>query len=156
MVDRPSPNYNARRSPIQLIVVHADASPSESATLSWLASPKSQVSYHVLIGRDGLCYRIVPDNRRAWHAGQAAWGSVGDVNGVSLGVAVSNRQDGKEPITPAQFRVLTQVIAEWRTTYPTIQAVVTHKQCARPVGRKHDPDAAPNWLDNAHSVGVTL
>jgi len=144
MVERPSPNHNARPAPIRLIVLHADASPNEEATLSWLESPKSQVSYHVLIGRDGTCYRIVPDTRRAWHAGKAAWNGVSDVNGVSLGVAVSNRQDGKELITPAQFTALRQVIADWKAKWQ-IEAVVTHKMCARPVGRKHDPEAAPNF-----------
>lgn len=144
MLERLSPNHNARSHPIRCIVLHNDASPKESATLSWCASPKSQVSYHVLIGRDGTCYRIVPDTRRAWACGVSAWRGVTDVNGVSLSLAFSNRNDGKEPLTDAQMVAAKQVIAAWRATWQ-IEDVTTHKIVARPVGRKHDPEAAPNF-----------
>lgn len=154
MLSRPSPNHNARRFPIRLIVVHADASPSEGATVSWIQSPKSGVSYHVLIGRDGTMYRFVEDTQRAWHAGQSAWRGVPDVNGVSLGVALANRQDGKEPITPPQLTMLRSYLQEMKLKYPTIEAVTTHKRCARPMGRKHDPEAAPNWLDAERTLGI--
>lgn len=154
MLSRPSPNHNARPAKIRLVVLHCDASPSEDATLNWLANPKSQVSYHVLIGRDGTMYRIVEDNRRAWHAGKSAWRGVPDVNGVSLGVAMSNRQDGKEPITPAQADALRTYLRDVKMKYPSIEAVTTHKACARPVGRKCDPDKAPNWLDIARTLSL--
>ena len=145
MIERPSPNHNARSHPIRLICLHADASPKESATLSWTASPKSQVSYHVLVGRDGTCYRIVDDTRRAWAVGKSAWRGVTDVNGVSLNLAFSNRNDGKELLTPAQVISAKQVIADWRAKWQ-IEDVTTHKIVARPVGRKHDPEAAPNFF----------
>lgn len=144
MIDRPSPNQNARRGPIRCVVLHNDASPREESTLSWCASPKSQVSYHVLVGRDGTCYRMVPDTRRAWAVGKSAWRGATDVNGISLSLAFSNRNDGTEPLTPAQIAAAKQVIAEWRAKW-AIEEVTTHKIVARPVGRKHDPEAAPNF-----------
>ena len=144
MVDRPSPNHNARAHPIRCIVLHNDASPNEEATLSWTASPKSQVSYHILVGRDGTMYRIVPDERRAWAVGISVWRGVTDVNGISLSAAFSNRNDGKEPLTAAQISAMRQVVADWRARWQ-IEDVTTHKIVARPVGRKHDPEAAPNF-----------
>ncbi len=144
MIDRPSPNHNARLHPIRLVVLHNDGSPNERATLSWCASQKSQVSYHVLVGRDGTCYRLVPDTRRAWAVGVSAWQGVTDVNGVSLSLAFSNRNDGKEPLTEAQMVAAKQVIADWKATWQ-VEDVTTHKIVARPVGRKHDPEAAPNF-----------
>lgn len=144
MIDRPSPNHNARSHPIRIVVLHADGSPNERATLSWCASPKSQVSYHVLVGRDGIAYRIVPDTRRAWACGVSAWRGVTDVNGVSLSLAFSNRNDGKELLTLAQIAVAQQIVAEWKATWQ-IEDVTTHKIVARPVGRKHDPESAPNF-----------
>lgn len=144
MTDRPSPNHNARTAPIRCVVLHNDASPKESATLSWTSTPASKVSYHVLVGRDGTCYRLVPDTRRAWAVGKSAWQGVKDVNGVSLNLAFSNRNDGKEPLTDAQMAAAKQVIAEWRAKW-LIEDVTTHKIVARPVGRKHDPEAAPNF-----------
>lgn len=144
MIDRPSPNHNARRHGIRVIVMHNDASPREESTLSWTSSPKSQVSYHVLVGRDGTAYRIVPDNRRAWAVGVSEWNGVHDVNGISLNLAFSNRNDGKELLTAAQMAAAKEIIRDWRHTHP-IEAVTTHKIVARPPGRKHDPEAAPNF-----------
>jgi N-acetylmuramoyl-L-alanine amidase len=125
-------------------VLHADASPAEEATLSWVCAHESQVSYHVLIGRDGTLYRIVPDHGRAWAVGVSEWRGVKDVNSCSLSVALANRQDGREAITDAQRTALRALVAEWRALYP-IEEITTHKIVARPVGRKHDPEAAPNF-----------
>ena len=144
MISRPSPNHNARPAPIRCIVLHNDAAPKESATLSWCATPVSRVSYHVLVGRDGTQYRIVPDERRAWACGKSVWRGVNDVNGVSLNLAFSNRNDGKERLTDAQIVAAKVCIAEWKTRW-LIEDVTTHKIVARPIGRKHDPESAPNF-----------
>lgn len=144
MIEKPSPNCNGRPGPIRCVVLHNDASPKESATLSWTSTPVSKVSYHVLVGRDGTCYRLVPDERRAWAVGVSAWNGVRDVNGCSLNLAFSNRNDGTEPLTPEQIEAAKHVIAKWRTKW-LIEDVTTHKIVARPVGRKHDPEAAPNF-----------
>lgn len=153
MIDRPSPNRNGRPGPIRCVVIHCDASPNEEATLSWTGAAKSKVSYHVLVGRDGTAYRIVPDELRAWAVGYAVWRGVKDVNGCSLSVAFSNRNDGKEPLTPAQVAGVKAVIAAWRAKWH-IEDVTTHKIVSRwPDGtilkngarRKHDAEAAPNF-----------
>lgn len=156
MVSKPSPNHSKRSGPIRCITLHADASPSEAATISWVQNPKSQVSYHVLIGRDGSFFRFVEDNRSAWANGKSAWRGITATNSASLTVAVSNRQDKKEPITDAQFHSLRVLVEEWRLKYPQIEAVTTHKRIARPVGRKADPEKAPNWtVDIERMLGVT-
>lgn len=145
MLERPSPNHNARSAPIRVVVLHNDASPKESATLSWVCAPESKVSYHVLVARDGTLYRLVPDDRRAWAVGVSVWKGVRDVNSVSLNLAFSNRNDHHEPLTDAQLAAARAVIAEWRARWPAIEEVTTHAIVARPVGRKHDPEAAPNF-----------
>jgi N-acetylmuramoyl-L-alanine amidase len=137
-----SPNHNDRKSRIQLIVLHCDASPRESATLSWLANPASKVSYHALIHRDGWVTRIVPDDRRAWHAGKSKWQDIADVNGASLGLAFANRHDGREPLTSAQVDIAQAVVQYWRQRYD-ITAVVGHRDVAPQ--RKSDPYLAPNF-----------
>lgn len=155
MTDAPSPNHNARSHPIRCIVLHADGSPKESATLSWVATPDSKVSYHVLIARDGTAYRIVPDDRRAYAVGYAAWKGVRDVNSVSLSLAFSNRDDGKELLTTAQMIAAQAVIAEWKHKW-AIEDVTTHKIVSRWKNgkeldanghrRKVDPEMAPNFI----------
>jgi N-acetylmuramoyl-L-alanine amidase len=139
----PSPNHNVRGSKtVKLIVLHADASPNEKGCLSWIQSSESKVSYHVLIGRDGAVYTCVPYDRRAWHAGKSEWHGEKDVNGISIGVSFSNRNDGKEPLTEKQKAAAKRVIAEIRTKYGALP-VTTHAQIAP--GRKNDPEQVPGF-----------
>ena len=72
------------------------------------------------------------------------WRGVTDVNSISLSVSFSNRNDGREFLTPVQVAAAKVVIAEWKARWQ-IEDVTTHKIIARPVGRKHDPEAAPNF-----------
>ena len=132
--------------PIRLIVLHADAAPSEAGTLAWFADPQSKVSYHILIGRDGTAYRVVADNRTAWHAGVSKHPlcqNPKSVNTESLGLSFANRQDGHEPITDAQAATAKAIIAAWRAAYPSIEAVTPHAKVSP--GRKVDPETAPNF-----------
>lgn len=139
-----TPNHSARKGRIQLIVLHCDASPRESSTINWLANPVSKASYHALIHRDGWVTRMVPDERKAWHAGRSEWNGIRDVNDISLGLSFSNRNDGQERLTDAQLDIAKAVVQYWRSRYD-IEAVVTHTMVARPVGRKTDPERAPNF-----------
>lgn len=123
-------------------MLHADAGKSDGGTLSWLRSPASKVSYHVLVGRSGIVYDVVDPARRAWACGVSSWRGVPNVNDYSLSLAFANRHDGTEPLTPAQVRAAQFVVAEWRAAYP-IEAVTTHAAIAP--GRKDDPDRIPNF-----------
>ena len=148
MMLKPSPHHGPRKPdrPVRLIVLHADASASEAGTLAWFQNPTSKVSYHVLIGRDGTAYRVVPDDRTAWHAGRSSHPACLDrnsVNSESLGLSFANRHDGHEPITDAQRATAHGILAAWRTAFPTIVAVTTHAQVAP--GRKTDPEDIPNF-----------
>src|SRR5690606_23050181 len=40
-----------------MVVIHADAGKTEAGTISWILDPRSRVSYHYLVGRDGTVYR---------------------------------------------------------------------------------------------------
>jgi N-acetylmuramoyl-L-alanine amidase len=140
----PSPNHNDRKGQtVKVIVLHADASPNERGCLSWIQSSESKVSYHVLIGRDGAVYTCVPYDRRAWHAGKAEWNGHKDVNGVSIGVAFSNKNDGKEPLTEKQKAAARQVIASIRAKYGAALPITTHAKVAP--GRKNDPEHVPGF-----------
>lgn len=128
--------------PIRLIVLHADASPRESSTIHWLQHRDAGVSYHVLIHRDGTSTRFVDDSRNAWHAGRSRWKDVEGVNRVSLGLAFSNKHDGKEALTAEQLETARAWIGHWRAIHP-IEDVVTHSMVSP--RRKFDPERAPNF-----------
>jgi N-acetylmuramoyl-L-alanine amidase len=140
----PSPNHNDRKGKdVRVILLHADASPNEKGTVSWIQSSHSKVSYHVLVGRMGEVYRFVPFARRAWHAGKAEWNSEKDVNSIAVGLSFSNRNDGKELLTRPQILAMQDVVAEVRGIYGPLP-VATHAMVAP--GRKTDPDAIPNFV----------
>ena len=67
------------------------------ADLDWMGRAESQVSYHYLIGRDGAVYRLVPEDRRAWHAGASVWEGRANCNDYSIGIGLSN--DGRGSYT---------------------------------------------------------
>lgn len=70
-------NYNERTSKISMVTLH-DTEGNAQGTLSWFANPFSKVSAHVVIDKQGVIYRCVPDEKRAWH--------VRGYNDISLGV----------------------------------------------------------------------
>lgn len=143
-VDRPSPHYSSRAGAvIRCVILHCDASPSEAGTLSWLVNPASEVSYHVLIGRDGTMYRVVADTHKAWAAGKSVWRGRQFCNGFSLSASFANRNDKKEHLTDIQITRMKQLITDWKRLYPTIEEVTTH--AAVSPGRKFDPTYAPNF-----------
>lgn len=140
----PSPHHGSRHgAPIRWIVLHADVSPKESATENWICSPDSKVSYHILVHRDGSLTRFVTDDQAAWACGVSAWGGIVGLNRHSLSLAFASRHDGKERLTYAQIDAAMGQVEEWRSRYPTVQAVLTHAMISP--GRKSDPDRIPNF-----------
>ena len=147
---RLSPNHSSRRGArIRWVVLHADASPTEEATLGWVCSPRSEVSYHQLVHRDGTVTRCVPDDRAAWACGVSAWQGVSGLNRHSLSLAFANRHDGRERLTEAQVDTMMRLVAACKAAHPSIEDVLTHAMIAP--GRKSDPDYIPNFYRHDYS-----
>ena len=134
----PSPNHDARRAPtIEGIVLHATADDgNEALSLSWMRSPNSRVSCHLFVSRTGRVTRLVGDRDRAWHAGLSMWRGTSDVNSITLGIELANRNDG-EPYTDAQYREVAEIVAHYCGQGLSLDDVVSHEQIAE--GRKSDP-----------------
>lgn len=73
MIELPSPNYNDRKSPPDMIVLHYTGMKTAKVALDRLCDPEAKVSAHYVIDEDGTVYRLVPEERRAWHAGVSFW-----------------------------------------------------------------------------------
>ena len=56
-----------------------------------LKNPKSKVSCHYLIDRNGDTYKMVDDNKIAWHAGKSKWKNVSNLNKNSIGIEIQNK-----------------------------------------------------------------
>jgi len=89
-----SPNFdNKKRSinSIKVIVIHYTGMQSERESIVKLRSPKSKVSSHFVINRNGKIYRLVQDNKVAWHAGKSCWGKYKNLNKNSIGIELVNK-----------------------------------------------------------------
>jgi len=89
-----SPNFDKKKRPyksIKFIVIHYTGMQSERESMKRLCNPKSRVSSHYLINQNGKIYRLVEDNRIAWHAGKSCWGKYKNLNKNSIGIEMSNR-----------------------------------------------------------------
>lgn len=138
---RPSPNYGKRPEGVRVtaIVLHADAANRVDSSLDWARRPESKVSYHLLIGRTGNVFQLVHPDHRAWHCGKSELEGVSDVNDFSIGVCLSNRNDG-ESYPKAQLFEAASACAVLAQHYGIpLDRIVTHAEVARPVGRKTDP-----------------
>ncbi|MDD3669326.1 MAG: N-acetylmuramoyl-L-alanine amidase [Alphaproteobacteria bacterium] len=85
LIRRPSPHFNARKAPIDMIVIHAMEHPDIDEACACLDGYR--VSAHFLIARDGSVVRCVDEDKRAWHAGVSSWRGVSeDLNSHSIGI----------------------------------------------------------------------
>ena len=155
----PSPNHGPRvGADISMIVLHATVG-SYASSLSWLTNPKSGVSTHYLIRKDGYVAQLVPDDRAAWHAGASKWFDLDstDIQRQSIGVELENRNDGRDPYPPAQLIAATLLGRGLVERYQIVRDMVTrHLDIAIPRGRKTDPAGFPwtQWRDGLYTAGV--
>jgi N-acetylmuramoyl-L-alanine amidase len=111
-------------------------------SLARLCDPAAEVSAHYLIAEDGETLALVPEERRAWHAGAGRWGEVTDVNSRSLGIELQNR--GAHPYPHRQMlaleRLLDGLLSRW--SIPP-ERVIGHSDMAP--ARKADPGSRFDW-----------
>jgi N-acetylmuramoyl-L-alanine amidase len=135
-------NQSARPNGVRprLIVLHADGAKSAASSINWIMNPVSDVSYHAIIERNGSITQLVPDEAKAWHAGVSMYAGVPGVNDYSIGICLSNRNDGLEPYTPQAVQQAVELVAaKMRRWAIGLDAITTHEAIARPMGRKSDP-----------------
>ena len=90
-VERPSPNQDERGgAAVDMLVLHYTGMTSGAAALARLCDPAARVSAHYTIDEDGTVYAMVPETRRAWHAGISHWAGARDINARSIGIELVN------------------------------------------------------------------
>lgn len=136
----PSPNHSRRQAAVNAIVLHADAASRIESSLDWVRRSESQVSYHVMIGRNGVVFMTVHPDRKAWHAGASQLDSAPNCNQYGIGVCLSNRNDGIERYPDVQVAAAVEVCARLCRHYSiSVERIVSHAAVAVPAGRKTDP-----------------
>ena len=76
---------------IRYLIIHYSGMQSGRVSMKKLKSPKSKVSCHYFIERNGDIYRMVNDNRIAWHAGKSKWMNINNLNKYSIGIEIQNK-----------------------------------------------------------------
>lgn len=153
---RLSPNFNERALPITMVVLHyTEMKPVESA-LKRLCDPAAEVSAHYLISEEGEVTLLVPEDKRAWHAGQSYWRGHKDVNSASIGIELDHpghalgyrgfAEEQLDALIPLLHRILR------RHDIPRAN-VVGHSDVAP--ARKSDPGELFPW-DRLAEYGLCL
>ncbi|MBN9031386.1 MAG: N-acetylmuramoyl-L-alanine amidase [Rhizobiales bacterium] len=153
---QPSPNHGERadgRLP-DMILLHYTGMGTADGALDWLCRDESQVSSHYFVHEDGRVLQLVPEARRAWHAGKSFWAGEVDINSLSIGIEIANagHPGGLPDFPEAQITAviaLCRDIAVRRGIAP--ERILGHSDVA-PV-RKVDPGEKFPW-DRLAAGGV--
>ena len=104
----PSPNFDERKHPVDMLVLHYTGMETGQAAFDQLRNPDAKVSSHYLLWEDGRVDQLVAEDRRAWHAGVSSWQGDEDLNSRSIGIEIVNGghdfplPDGALPPYPTQ------------------------------------------------------
>jgi len=146
IIDTPSPNFNERKLPVSMIVLHYTGMADGQAALERLCDPVAEVSAHYLVDEDGTIHRLVAEDKRAWHAGKSRWRGIGDVNSASIGIEIVNpgHELGYRPFSEEQIDALIPLVARIKESHGITRGnVVGHSDIA-PM-RKQDPGELFPW-----------
>jgi N-acetylmuramoyl-L-alanine amidase len=144
----PSPNHGVRkggRLP-DSILLHYTGLPDGETALRQLCDPATEVSSHYLVWEDGRLAQLVPESRRAWHAGRGVWAGESDMNDVSIGIEIANggHRKGLPDYPSVQIETVIalchDIIERWRIRP---ERVLAHSDVSH--GRKIDPGEHFPW-----------
>lgn len=142
-----SPNHDIRRcGPVDMLVLHYTGMRSGAEAIARLLDPEAQVSAHYVVEEDGTVHGLVPESRRAWHAGRSWWRGETDCNSRSVGVEIVNpgHEFGYVPFPERQIEAVIRLCLGIlvRHSIPP-RNVVGHSDIAPT--RKQDPGELFPW-----------
>ncbi len=158
MKRRDSPNHDGRPpgAPIDTLVLHYTGMASAAAAIDRLCDPAARVSSHYVVEEGGLVWSLVPETRRAWHAGVSFWRGHRDLNDRSIGIEIVNpgHEWGYRPFPALQMAAVCDLCLDILARHPIpARNVVGHSDVAP--DRKQDPGELFDWEGLARN-GVGL
>jgi N-acetylmuramoyl-L-alanine amidase len=154
----PSPNHDARPdgAAVDMLILHYTGMQSAAAAIARLCDPAAQVSSHYVVEEDGTVWRLVAEDRRAWHAGVSFWRGHEALNGRSIGIEIVNpgHEWGYRPFPALQMAALCDLCLAILSRHPIpARNVVGHSDVAPE--RKEDPGELFDWAGlAANGVGL--
>lgn len=133
-------NFGIRKA--NFVIIHHTAQNACQQTLTTFTTPRTAVSAHYVICKDGTVHHMLNDYFRAQHAGVSKWGNLIDINSSSIGIELDNT--GFEPFDSLQLNSLLSLLGKLKATYsiPTAN-FIGHGDIAPT--RKNDPNYRFPW-----------
>jgi N-acetylmuramoyl-L-alanine amidase len=137
-----------------MLVLHYTGMPDAPGAIARLTDPRSEVSSHYLIDREGEIFALVREDRRAWHAGQSSWHGQTDLNSRSIGLEIDHpgHDGGNPPFPVVQIEAVIALCRDILSRWPIpAERVVAHADIAP--SRKQDPGERFPW-ERLHRAGI--
>jgi N-acetylmuramoyl-L-alanine amidase len=153
-----SPNHDERPAsePVDTLILHYTGMRTAQDAVDRLCDEAAKVSSHYVVDEDGAVLRLVPEDRRAWHAGVSFWRGHSALNGRSIGIEIVNpgHEWGYRDFPALQMAAVCDLCLGIlsRRRIPA-RNVVAHSDVAP--DRKEDPGEKFRWDDLARN-GVGL
>jgi len=129
-----------------MLVLHYTGMKTADEALARLCDPTARVSAHYVVEENGTIWQLVPEERRAFHAGRSCWAGGGDLNQVSIGIEIVNpgHEWGYRPFPEDQMAAVQRLCGALlaRHRIPP-DRVVGHSDIAP--DRKSDPGELFDW-----------
>jgi N-acetylmuramoyl-L-alanine amidase len=158
ILDLPSPNQDDRPqgTPIDMLILHYTGMQSAQEAIDRLHDPVARVSSHYVVDEDGAVLRLVPEERRAWHAGVSYWRGHMELNARPIGIEIVNpgHEWGYRDFPVLQLAAVCDLCLDILSRHPVpARNVVAHSDVAP--DRKEDPGERFDWRSLAEN-GVGL
>lgn len=139
-----------------MVILHYTGMKTAEEALERLCDPEAKVSSHYVVDEGGVVYALVPEERRAWHAGVSSWKDERDINGISIGIEIVNpgHEFGYRAFSDAQIAAVIALLGDIRTRWEISDDYILGHSDVAP-SRKQDPGELFPWAQLAeHGHGI--
>ena len=141
---------------MDMLVLHYTGMRTGQEAIDRLRDPAAKVSSHYVVEEDGRIFRLVPEQRRAAHAGVSHWRGHAGLNARSIGIEIVNpgHEWGYRDFPALQMAAVCDLCLDILSRHPIPpRNVVGHSDVAP--DRKQDPGELFDWEGLARN-GVGL
>ena len=139
-----------------MLILHYTGMQSAQDAIDRLRDPVARVSSHYVVDEDGSVFSLVPEGKRAWHAGVSYWRGHSELNARSIGIEIVNpgHEWGYRDFPALQMAAVCDLCLAILARHPIpARNIVAHSDVAP--DRKQDPGELFDWEGlAANGVGL--
>jgi len=158
IIQSASPNCDARPNDlnIDMLILHYTGMKSGQEALERMCNEDAEVSAHYMVEEDGQIFQLVPEEKRAWHAGVSFWRGKKNINARSIGIEIVNpgHEFGYHSFPDVQIQNVIKLCQAILARHPIpAHNVVAHSDIAPK--RKEDPGELFPWQElSTNGIGL--